>query len=121
LTWTERDRVHLAYIAESIDRIERYTRDGSDAFRRELMVQDAVLRRLETLADAAHKLPEFVKGRHPDIPWRDIYAFRNLAAHAYTKVDLNLVWRVVVDDLPPLKAMVERELARGGPDRGAER
>ncbi|HYW23592.1 MAG TPA: HepT-like ribonuclease domain-containing protein [Terriglobales bacterium] len=56
---TERDRVHLEYIRESIERIAEYTDGGTeDRFRRHALVQDAVLRRLETLADASHKLPE---------------------------------------------------------------
>ena len=54
---TARDEVHLAYIAESIDLIERYTAGGKRVFEEETMVQDSVLRRLETLPDAASKLP----------------------------------------------------------------
>ncbi len=74
------------------------------------MVQDAVLRRLETLADAASRLPDDLKGRHPDIPWREVQSFRNVAAHDYTGIDLDIVWRIIVDDLPPLGSAVKEEL-----------
>jgi hypothetical protein len=51
------------YIRESIERIEEYTDGGSeDRFMRHPLVQDAVLRRLETLADASHKLPRDAEG-----------------------------------------------------------
>ena len=52
MTEDERERERLSYIRESIARIGEYTRGGREAFDREPMVQDAVLRRLETLADA---------------------------------------------------------------------
>ncbi len=105
-----RDRLHLAYIAESIELIGRYTAGGKPTFEQEVLVQDAVLRRLETLADAAGKLPQPIRDRHPEIPWRDVQDFRNVAAHAYTEIDLEVVWRIVVDDLPLLRLAVEQEL-----------
>ena len=108
---TERDRVHLEYIRDSIERIDEYT-DGrsEDRFTRHPLVQDAVLRRLETLADASHKLPEELKERHPEIGWRTVYAFRNIAAHAYTQIDLQRVWEIVRDHLPTLHRAVVEEL-----------
>jgi uncharacterized protein with HEPN domain len=47
-------------------------------------VQDAVLGRLEILADATAQLSTELKGRHGEIPWREVYGFRNIAAHAYS-------------------------------------
>jgi uncharacterized protein with HEPN domain len=107
---SERDELHLGYITESIDLIGQYTAGGKAVFEQEVLVQDAVLRRWETLADAAAKLPQPLKARHPEIPWRDVQDFRNVAAHAYTEIDLEVVWRIVMDDLPPLRLAVEQEL-----------
>ncbi len=70
MTEAERERQRLQYISDSIAKIEQYTQGGKEEFLRDSMVQDAVLRRLETLADAASKLSEPLKARHPDIPWR---------------------------------------------------
>jgi uncharacterized protein with HEPN domain len=67
---------------------------------------------LETLAEAAGQLSPEVKGRHPEVPWRDVTDFRNVAAHAYFDVELPRVWDIVTDDLPTLKAAVEDELRR---------
>jgi len=61
------DLVYLAYVRESINLVELYTRDGEEVFRTDLRTQDAVLRRMETLADAAARLSNDLKARHPDI------------------------------------------------------
>jgi len=113
-----REQARLRYIRQSIARIEEYTRGGRQAFLREPIVQDAVLRRLETLADAVGKLSDAVKARHPEIPWRQVYGFRNIAAHAYEDIDLARVWEIVADYLPALKPVIDRELtAHRGRDR----
>jgi uncharacterized protein with HEPN domain len=110
VTEEERERERLRYIRESIARITEYTKGGREAFDREPMVQDAVLRRLETLADAAHRLSEELKERHPEIRWRAVYGFRNIAAHAYLDVHLDPVWEIVEVHLPILGAAVDSEL-----------
>lgn len=79
-------------------------------------MQDAVLRRLETIADATHRLSPDLKERHPEVPWQQVYGFRNIAAHAYEKLDLRRVWEIVEHYLPPLKTVVDDELSRINPD-----
>jgi uncharacterized protein with HEPN domain len=115
-----RDRRYLTYIAESIELIERYTRQGRDTFVDDPQVSDAVLHRLETLAEAASRLSDELKARHPSIGWRDISDFRNVVAHAYFDVELPRVWEVLTDDLPALKTAVEEELRGGGSSGGGE-
>ncbi len=110
MTRDPRERGRLQYIRQSIARIEQYTRGGREAFLREPIVQDAVLRRLETLADAIGKLSDSLKARHPTIPWRQVYGFRNIAAHACEEIDLTRVWEIVEDYVPVLKSVVDREL-----------
>jgi uncharacterized protein with HEPN domain len=108
-----RERRYLEHIAESVALIGEYVVDGHPAFFEHRQVQDAVLRRLEILADATGQLSPELKDRHPDIPWRAVYGFRNIAAHAYLDVDLERVWEIVTDHLPPLRAAVEKELDAG--------
>ena len=112
-----RDLRHLGYIRASIHLISDYTREGGkEAFLTEPLVQDAVLRRLETLAEAAGRLSDAVKSRHPEIPWRAVVGFRNIAAHAYLELVAERAWEIVDRYLPPLLEAVEAELerARGG-------
>lgn len=109
------ERDWLLYIQASIALIGQYVADGEEAFFNNSMVQDAVLRRLETLADATNKLSDDLKQRHPHIRWRQIYGFRNIAAHAYRSIDLDRVWEVIVDSLPDLKRVIDAELGQANP------
>jgi len=109
------DLAYLRYILESIELVEDYLvgQDGSleqRLFIDDQRTQDAVLRRLETLSDAASHLSDDLKQRNPQIPWRNIAGFRNVMAHAYGNFRLDVVWDVIVNDPPELKAIVEREL-----------
>jgi uncharacterized protein with HEPN domain len=108
----DRDRRYLTYIRDSIGLIDARTRNGREAFLRDFDIQDAVLWRLETLAEATGKLSPELKDRHPDIRWRAIYGFRNIAAHGYLELRLDRVWEIVELHLPMLKAVVEEELGR---------
>jgi uncharacterized protein with HEPN domain len=75
-------------------------------------IQDVVLWRLETLAEASGKLSQPLKDRHPQLRWRAIYGFRNVAAHAYLDLRLDRVWKIVELHLPALKSVVDEEPAR---------
>ena len=110
---TNREEDLLRYIADSIGRVEQYTQSGRDSFLSQTVLQDAVVRRLETLADAASRLSPALKARHSEIPWRDVSGFRNVAAHGYLELDVSRVWRTVELYLPALKAVVLEELGRG--------
>ena len=110
MTGNTREQGRLRYIRDSILKIEEYTRGDRSTFDRQPVVQDAVLRRLETLADATDKLSDALKARHPEIPWRQVYGFRNIAAHAYEELDLRRAWEIVEKYLPALKAVVNSEL-----------
>ena len=106
----DRDRRYLSYIRQAIVLIEIRTRGGRDVFMSDVDIQDAVLWRLETLAEATGKLSQGVKDRHSELRWRAIYGFRNIAAHGYLDLHLDRVWEIVEDHLPALKAVVDEEL-----------
>jgi uncharacterized protein with HEPN domain len=108
----EQDRRHLAYIRTSIALIESRTRQGREAFWRDVDRQDAVLWRLQTRAGATGKLSPAIRDRHPAIRWRAIYGFRNIAAHAYLALQLEQVWEIIDEHLPTLTAAIDDELAR---------
>ena len=111
----DRDRRLIKYIRESIEIVERRTRSGREAFLADVDIQDAVLWRLETLAEATGRLSDAVQDRHPEIRWRAVYGFRNIAAHGYLDLRLDLVWEIVEQHLPALKAAVDAELRGPSP------
>jgi len=70
--------------------------------------QDAIIRQLSILGEAAKQVsPEF-RDAHPEIPWKKIAGFRDVVVHAYFRVDLDQVWRIVQHDLPGLTATLEQ-------------
>ena len=72
---------------------------------------DAVVKRLENIGEAIKHLPDATRNRHPQIEWKQIAGMRDRLIHDYLEVDYEIVWRVVQDDLKPLKAAVEDILA----------
>lgn len=67
----------------------------------------ALVRAIEVVGEAATRVPADFRTRHPQVPWTGITGFRNRMIHGYDQVDLNLVWAVAKDDLPPLVTELE--------------
>jgi uncharacterized protein with HEPN domain len=93
---------------DAIDRIETYTRGkSSQDFTLDAMLRDSVERNIERLSEASRHLPNSVTELHPEIPWRAIADIGNVFRHAYDDLDIEMTWRVVERDLPPLKRAVQ--------------
>lgn len=77
---------------------------------------DATLRNLELIGEAATHIPDTVRARHPEIPWRLIVATRNRLIHGYLGIDNDTVWSIIRDEIPALlhKLRAMRAAARGG-------
>ena len=69
--------------------------------------QDAVVRRLEVLGEAARCVSAATRADLPGLPWRQMIGMRNRMIHEYDRVDLAVVWETVVRDLPPLITALE--------------
>ena len=105
----------LAHMRDCLDRILEYTNAERVRFDASRLVQDAVVRNLQTLAESSQRLSSEIKGTEPQIPWRELSGFRNVIVHGYLGVDLGAVWLVVEQDLPALAEAVNRMAARLGP------
>lgn len=108
------EAVFLRHMLDAIESIEEYTRGVSfERFMADPEKQDAVVRRLEIVGEAARNVPSEFQERHDEMPWADVIALRNRIVHAYFAINLSIVWDVVQHDLPRLKDQLETLLGSG--------
>ena len=72
----------------------------------------AVVRELEIIGEADRHIPARARRRHPEVAWEDLVAMRNKLIHEYFGVDLEVLWRTVQEDLPPLRDAIRRVLTQ---------
>lgn len=72
-----------------------------------------VERGLEIISEVSRRLPPELKARHPQVPWSQIAGIGNILRHDYERIAYDVIWRLVREDLPPLKAVCELELSAG--------
>ena len=97
---------------ECAGRIDEYVDGDETRFRASRLVQDAVVRNLQTLAESSQRLTDKIKAGEPDVPWRAISGFRNILVHDYLAIDVDAVWLVVDQELPRLRAALQRTQKR---------
>jgi uncharacterized protein with HEPN domain len=108
LPMSERDKDNPQFFVEdifvSIERISTYTSGmNREEFGRDPKTQDAVIRNLEILGEAAKRIPESFKETHPEVPWKKIVAMRDKLIHHYFGVSLDIVWATVQNDIPEIR------------------
>ncbi len=104
---TKSPRVYLGHILESIEWIEKDAAGMTpEQFLDNVPIQDAIIRRIQIIGEAVKKLPDDIKARASEIPWRKIAGIRDKVIHDYVDVDIELVWEIIQKDLQPLKAAV---------------
>ena len=96
----ERDKVYMEHILECIDKINNYTGKDRARFMGNEFVQDAVLRRLQIMAESTQRLSDDLKATALDIDWRALSGFRNILVHDYLDgIDLYRVWDAIENNL----------------------
>jgi uncharacterized protein with HEPN domain len=116
-----RDELYLNDIIEAVEYIARFV-GGLDfeGFLESELVRSAVVQKLAVIGEAAARISEELRCRHPQIPWPQIVAFRNILVHAYFGIDWNEVWKAVQVDCPALREQVAEILATESNGSGKE-
>lgn len=111
------ERLYLLDIIEAVDGIRRFL-EGVDepAFLKNDLLQSAVLQKLTIIGEAASRLPRSFCDRYPEIEWRDIVGFRNIAVHAYFSVEWPIVWVTATEDAPALRERISAILNQEFPE-----
>jgi uncharacterized protein with HEPN domain len=106
-------RLYLDDILEAIHQIRTYLADqNEEAFTKDRKTQDAVIRNLEIIGEAARNLPEQIQKGEPEIDWRKIKGLRNIFIHEYFGINLPIVGDVVQNKLGTLETVCRRLLER---------
>jgi uncharacterized protein with HEPN domain len=100
------DREWRFYVDDMIgfaEKVLAYTSGlAQSSFVADQRTYDATLRNLELIGEAATHIPDSIRTANPEIPWRLIVATRNRLIHAYLGIDVDTLWSIIEDDLPPL-------------------
>jgi uncharacterized protein with HEPN domain len=109
-----RAKDYLLHMLEAADRVLKYTAGVSEEqFNANQMLQDAVVRNIEVIGEAANNLlevgPEFAE-KYPSIPFAEIYGMRNRVAHGYFAVHVDMIWDSVQVDIPELRRQIVKVL-----------
>lgn len=108
------DHERLRHILEAILRIEKYAARGRDIFERDELIQSWMIHHIQIIGEAVRAISFRFKEMHPEIPWSEIVGMRHILVHDYFGIDLDIVWRVIEDDLPELKSKIRSILGQAG-------
>ncbi|MBD2234101.1 HepT-like ribonuclease domain-containing protein [Phormidium tenue] len=101
----QRDLQLLLDRLQSAELITAYTEQCSESeFAKNIQLQDAVIRRILVIAEAARRVSDSTRQALPNIAWPEINGMRNRLVHGYDDIDLSVVWNVVQTEIPPLIA-----------------
>jgi uncharacterized protein with HEPN domain len=78
-----------------------------EEFRRDRVLQNAILRLVQIVDEAARRVSQQTREAHPEIPWGQIVGLRHRLVHEYFRINTDVVWDVVQDDLPGLVRRLE--------------
>ena len=105
------DSIHLQHIVEAIDQIDRYTRGMSESeFSSRPMVQDAVMRQIQVIGEAANSVSAEFQGEHPKMQWSNLIGICKRIIPENITVNLANVWNVIQDVLPLHKQAIKKLL-----------
>jgi uncharacterized protein with HEPN domain len=102
-----RDELYLRDMIEAADAIAGFIADTDESvFAGNDLLRSATLLKLTIIGEASARLSDELKTRHPDVEWRDIVGFRNIAVHAYFSANWSIVWVAATTDAPALRTRI---------------
>lgn len=107
--------LYLKDILKAMEAIEKFVENMDfKEFEKDDKTSSAVIRKFEIVGESSKKVPEIIKHRYPDIPWREMAGMRDKLIHFYFGVKYDLVWRTIKDVIPQVKPVIEKILRELG-------
>jgi uncharacterized protein with HEPN domain len=104
-----RDDAYLFDILESARTALEYVRGKTkDEFLKDVLLQDAIVRRLEIIGEPAGRVSTAMQEQHPHLPWQAMKGTRNRVIHEYDSIQLDIIWDILQKDLPSLVKQLEK-------------
>jgi uncharacterized protein with HEPN domain len=101
-------RDYLSDILESIDDIESFINDMTfEDFLNDKKTKNAVIRSIEVIGEATKRIPESIKDKYPSVPWKKMAGMRDKMIHEYHRIDFDILWKTVKEDVPFVKLMLQ--------------
>jgi uncharacterized protein with HEPN domain len=99
---------YVDHIRESMKYIETWIAEGRERFFGDMRTQAAVIRKLQELSESIKRLRAIVGDRYPEVPWREVIAFRDVIVHDYLGLNLERIWDIATIHVPVLKPHIAR-------------
>jgi len=94
----------LEHILENIEMIEQFSKGlTKEQLLKNKQKQYAIARAIEIIGEAVRNIPESFKNKYPNIPWKEVVGTRDKLIHHYFGIDLDIVWKIICEDIPILK------------------
>lgn len=101
-------RLFIKDIIDCINKIEAFVGNISfEKFVKDDKTASAVVRKLEIIGEAAKNVPEHIRQKRKDIPWKDMARMRDKIIHFYFGIDYEIVWKVIKERLPKIKLQIK--------------
>jgi uncharacterized protein with HEPN domain len=103
--------LYVKDILDSMENAEKFVEGMTcEEFNRDIKTSYAVTRCIEIIGEASKNIPESIRSKYPDIPWREMAGMRDKAIHFYFGVNFMRVWLVVKEDIPKIRPLIQRVL-----------
>ena len=102
------DEIRLKHILDAIEEIEKYLSEVDfSIFIENSMMRFACIKQMEIIGEASNHISNELKSKFTDVEWAQIVGMRNVFAHEYFGIDSSLVWEIIKNDIPDLKAKIK--------------
>jgi len=105
-------RLPLEHIRDAMRFLLEHVHEKKD-IEKDVVLRYAVERNFTVIGEAAKRVPESVRKKNPQIPWKEMSGMRDVIIHEYDEIDLNEVWGTIQRDIPPALQSIDRLLEDG--------
>jgi len=108
---TKTPLLYITHIFDAVKSIQTEMEGVTrEAFDDSEVLQGFIERKLEIIGEATKRIPDDFKKQYSDVPWKDMAGMRDILIHQYTEVDDDIVWKTIIQKIPPLRKHIERIL-----------